>query len=303
MHWDDLRYVLAVAEEGSMNRAARRLEVNHATVLRRIARLETEIGRPLFVRQANTYLLTSAGQSIVGVAADFEARLALLDERAGAEVTALGGNLRVTTTDSLMVGLLADPVAEFQREHPGVALEFSITNHLLDLSRRHADVAIRPTRAPPQTLHAVRVADLAFGLYVAREYPLAGAEVGDPRHRWLVIDDSVMGPAMHEWLRRQVSDTNPMLRADSFVAIGSAAVRGLGLALLPCFMGDGHPELVRVQGPLDEVVTGLWVLRRPESVRVARVAAFCDAMTRALVAQADRLSGLGPSARQIDCAG
>ncbi|MEZ5661476.1 MAG: LysR family transcriptional regulator [Burkholderiaceae bacterium] len=291
MHWDDLRYVLAVAEEGSMNRAARRLEVNHATVLRRIARLETETGRPIFGRQANSYRLTPAGQALVSVATDVEQLLSALDERGGPDEISLRGSVRVTTTDSLMIGLLTDPMAAFQRSHPGVMLEFSITSHLLDLSRRHADVAIRPTRAPPSSLHGVRIGDLAFGIYCAADYPLRDREITDPAHRWLVVDESAMASPTQQWLQRHVPGAIAAIRADSFVVLGEAACRGLGLTLLPCFMADTRLPLIRLHGPLDEITNGLWILRRPEGARVARVAALCDSLAVALAEHAPLLAG------------
>lgn len=274
-----------------MNRAAQRLGVNHATVLRRIARLETEAGRPMFMRKGNDYRLTAAGQAFVGVAGDIEQMVRDLERRGEAEPYALAGTLRVTTTDSLMLGLLPDAVATFQRRHPRVVLEFNVTNHVLDLARRHADVAIRPTRAPPASLHAQRIGDLAFGVYAGEDYPLRDRPLGDPDHTWLVVDEAVMASPTLGWLTRHHPQARHALRADSFVVLGQAARRGQGLAILPCFLVRPGEGLVRVAGPLDEILTGLWILRPHDSTTLGRASAFAQTVLETLAAEHDRLAG------------
>lgn len=164
MDWDDLRYFHAVAEAGSLSAAARSLSVNHSTVYRRIAAFEAREGVALFDRIDGRYVLTAAGEEMRASSGRIAEEVDTLSRRLSGRDLRLTGTLRVTTTDSLAAEFLGPHIAGFVHTYPGIELELVIDTQHLSLSRRQADVAIRPTSVPPETLIGRRVAELAFAV-------------------------------------------------------------------------------------------------------------------------------------------
>lgn len=148
--WDDLRYVLAVAEHGSVAAGARALGVNHTTVLRRINALEAAQAVRLFERLPTGYALTAGGEELLAAARQMGEVVTALERRLAGQDLRLEGSLRATTIDTLMVSVLPTILAAFRAAHPGVQIEISVSNTIANLTKRDADVAIRPTDDPPR---------------------------------------------------------------------------------------------------------------------------------------------------------
>jgi DNA-binding transcriptional LysR family regulator len=144
LEWDDLRYVLAVATSGSLAGAARNLGVNHTTVLRRIGAFEQRLGLRLFERLPTGYVLTAGGEELITAARHIDDTVTALERKLAGQDLRLSGVLRITTTDTLMGSILPEILAEFRDSHPGIAIEVAISNLMFNLTRRDADVAIRP---------------------------------------------------------------------------------------------------------------------------------------------------------------
>src|SRR5262245_44529520 len=165
IEWDDLRFVLAVAAEGSLAGAARVLGVNHTTVLRRVNAFEERLGVRLFERLPAGYTLTTEGAELIEAARLMEDTVTSLERRLVGRDRKLAGTIRVTTTDTLAGSILPGILADFRRQHPGIALELATSNMVVSLSKRAADVAIRPAENPPEALVGRRVSSVAFALY------------------------------------------------------------------------------------------------------------------------------------------
>lgn len=309
MDWTDLRYALAVAEAGSLAGAARSLGVNHTTVLRRVGGLEARLGVRLFERLPAGYALTAAGEEALAVARGMDATIAALERRLAGQDLRLSGSLRVATTDTLALTVLMPHLAAFQAAHPDVALEVAISNAMANLTRRDADVAVRPAADPPEALVGRRVADVAYAVYGAAAYVARHRELGRDRpgwkhpgpgaldsHPWVAPDDSLAATATARWVRdRLPPSTAVACRLDSLLAIREAARAGMGLALLPCYLGDGAAGLRRIGGPLPDVRSSLWLLTHEDLRRAARVRAFTEFMAHALAGERDLLEGRRPS--------
>ncbi len=292
VNWDDLRYVLAVADHGSVASAARRLGVNHTTVLRRMHAFEEAKKIRLFERLPTGYVLTAEGEQLVAAARGIDDTVAALERRIAGQDLKLEGVIRVTTTDTFMMSVLPRHLASFRQEHSRIAIELALTNHRLNLTKRDADVAIRPAKEPPAPLIGKRVADVGFAVYGAGTYlenrsadPLAAD------HTWLAGDEVLANAPVASWMRRHVPDAQVAFRADSFVSLYQAAVAGLGLAALPCCLGDPDPALMRLQAPMDDLETGLWVLTHLDLGRAARIRAFIKHMEEALADDRQLLAG------------
>jgi DNA-binding transcriptional LysR family regulator len=157
----------------------------------------------------------------------------------------LEGNLRVTATDTLMASILPPALAAFSRAHPGITLEVSTANVIANLTKRDANVAIRAAGSPSETLVGRKISDIAWAIYAPLNYK-AGAADGLPAERWIGPDDSLAGTSYAKWLRERLPEAMIAARADSFVTIRDLIAEGVGLAALPCYLGDRSSRLRRL---------------------------------------------------------
>jgi DNA-binding transcriptional LysR family regulator len=296
LDWNDLRFVLAVADEGSLARAARALGVNHTTVLRRIATFEDQLGVRLFERLASGYVATSAGEELAAGARGMRDRVHELERRLVGQDLRLTGSVRVTTTDTLALAVIPPILADIALGHPGVRLELTTTTAMLSLTKRDADLAVRPTRKPPPNLVGRRVSPVAFALYAAPSYLARVPAKRDlARHTWLAPDDSLATTTIARWMARAVPADQIALRADTLTALAHAAAAGIGVVALPCYLGDSLAQLRRVRGVIPEMASELSVLTHEDLRGTARIRVVNDALVTALVAQQPLFAGQRPA--------
>ena len=282
INWDNLRYVLMVANKGSIAAAARELEVNRTTVLRRINLFQENLNCRIFERGDSGYVLTPEAEKMINAAREVEDTLFTMQRQIAGHELKLEGELRVTTTDSFMLSVLGPHLATFREKHPHIVVDLLVTNSVLDLNRRDADVAIRPTRYPDSSLVSKRLCDVEFGVYASVDYLESTAPGNIIEGRWIGLVDSLGTTPIGSWFDATIDKSRICMRCDSFVAIRIGAEAGIGLALLPCFLGDASQMLTRVEFPTRELTTGLWILTHPDLVRSARVHAFIDHFSEAL---------------------
>lgn len=289
--WDDVRYFLAVARGGSVRAAAKRLAVNHATVLRRISQLEERLGTQMFEKLPSGYRLTPAGDEVLDLAVKMEAASHQLETRVFGRDQSVRGPLRVTLAPFLASHLLMPDFAEFVRLHPEIELEIAPSGGLLNLTNRDADVAIRVVydRATlPLNLHGLQGPDLFGGVYLSRDLHAAWrAGEADPV-RWIVVgQDDIPAWAREGDLR---ASGVPLKTTDGETQV--AAVRqGLGVTILPCFVGDADPLLERSPGSNLYMHGTLWILTQGETRKTKRVRLFIEFMSRRLAAHALLFTG------------
>ena len=162
---DDFRLVKTIADAHSLPAAASRLGVNHSTVFRRLKQIEESLGVALFEKHRTGYTLTPAGEEVAALAAQMDEDIASITRRlAGREITP-AGELRLTTNDTLLVHLMTPLFAGFRDAFPDIRLDILIGNQALNLAKRDADVAIRATDKPPETLIGRRAARIGWALY------------------------------------------------------------------------------------------------------------------------------------------
>jgi DNA-binding transcriptional LysR family regulator len=292
MEWDDLRYVLAVAEAGSLSGAARALGVNHTTVLRRITTFEKALGVRLFERLPTGYTLTASGEELIAAARQVNDTVTDLERKLAGRDLRPSGAVRVTTTDSLMGSLLPEILAAFRQEHPEIRIEVVLSNALLNLSKRDADVAIRPAENPPQHLIGRSIAKVAFAVYAGSGYLARHGKVKGLREQtWVAPDDSLSQTSVARWMRAELPDSEVAMRADSFLGLKLAAEAGLGLAALPCYLGDTSAGLVCMHAPIKAMETALWILTHDDLRHTARIRAFTEFAASALARHRPLLEG------------
>lgn len=292
--WDDLRFVLAAARERGFSGAARALGVNHATVSRRIAGLETRLGVRLFERLPRGLAPTAAGERALETARRAEEEmLALAQDLAGRD-RALAGPLTVTAPQLLIAVHLAEVFAAYRARHPSVALTVNASNAPLNLSRREADVAIRVTNTPDETLVGRRATGQRRAFYVSRAYLAAnrqaietpGPETGIDCLVFQWWDDDVP-----EALRRLHPASRAAMRFDDMVALHAGVRAGLGAGFMPCFLGDSDPALTRLPGTDPAPYLDIWVVTHPSLRQVPRVRAFMTFVAGAIRSRAPLYMG------------
>jgi DNA-binding transcriptional LysR family regulator len=270
MDWDDYQYFLAVAGSGSVSAAARRLGQSHSTVLRRLDKLETALDVRLFERFQTGYVLTASGEELQALLAPIGEGMQDIERKLGGQDAALQGTIRVTTTDTLMAVLL--PVlADFRARYPGIQLQITVNNSFLNLSKRDADVAIRPSNTPPDNLVGRKVGTLRTAPYASTAY-LAQRSPGD--YDWIAPDDSLAHLRQARWLREHVPVDKYAASVDSLLGMAAAVEAGLGAGMLLCLLAEARPGLVRLADPDPALDTDVWILTHPDLRRVQRIRAF-----------------------------
>jgi molybdate transport repressor ModE-like protein len=290
--WDDVRYFLAAAREGSVRAAAKHLGVNHATVLRRIAQLEERLGAQMFEKLPSGYRLTAAGEEVVELANQMEATSHQLETRVFGRDQSVRGLLRVTLTPILATHLLMRDFADFARLYPDIEMEILSSGELANLTNREADVAIRVVydrKTLPLNLHGLKGPDLFGGVYIAGDRLDAWRAGAPDLIRWIVI--SMYG--VPDWASAgEIPTTGVPFRTTDAAAQLAAVQQGLGITTLPCFVGDAAPLLVRVPGTDRHMYGTLWLLTQGETRKTKRVRLFTEFISSRLAAQAPLLAGL-----------
>jgi DNA-binding transcriptional LysR family regulator len=290
--WDDVRYFLAVAREGSVRAAAGGLGVNHATVLRRIAQLEERLGVQMFEKLPSGYRLTAAGDEVLEFANQMEASSHQLETRVFGRDQSVRGLLRVTLPPFLATHLLMPDFADFARMHPGIEVEILSSGEVANLTNREADVAIRfvsDRKNLPLNLHGLMGPEVRSGVYMSRDR-LAAWRAGalDPIRRIVAGNHGIP-----DWAYQgEVRITEVPFRTPDAEAQVVAARQGIGITRLPCFVGDADPLLVRVPGTDLDMQAALWLLTQGETRKTKRVRLVTEFLSRRLAGYAPLLAGL-----------
>ncbi len=276
LDWGHLRFFLELARTGSLSRAAQRLRVDRNTVARRVAALEEELGLSLFERGPQGWTRTGAGDELAALAGRVEEDVLALARHADARDRALSGTVRLTTATHLAAYLLAPALPRLRERHPGLVLEVAADQRMFDLTRREADLALRMGRPREVGLVTRKLSDVAYGLYASAAYAGGGARRVDfAADAFVGFDDSLARVPQERWLTRLAPDHRVVFRTNSTASLQAAARAGVGVAMLPCFLAEGDPAIVRLDGP-EPVQHELWLLVHGDLRRTPRVRAVIE---------------------------
>jgi DNA-binding transcriptional LysR family regulator len=293
LDWNDLRYVLAIARAGNIAAAAPELEVHESTVLRRLNALEKQLGTRLFERFPTGYIATPAGEEICRTAQQMEENILALDRRISGQDLRPSGTIRVTTTDSLLLGLLTPHLIAFRAAYPEIELEVIVSHLTFNLTKRDADIAIRTTNRPPETLVGRRVGSMATAIYGSKTYLAAHKQVNDwANHTWIGPDES-LALESEQWLLKSFPGIRCHYRVNTLMGMLAAVKENLGLAALFCFMAHSEPQLQCAHPPIPELAKDLWLLTHADMRNVTRIRTFIDFIAAALKPRLDLLEAKG----------
>jgi DNA-binding transcriptional LysR family regulator len=276
--WRDLHFLAALARLGSLSAAARELGVDHATVGRRVAALERDLSLRLVDRLPRRSPLTAEGAEIAALAGEMERSAQAIERRARGLAVSPSASVRVSAPPAVAARLIAPRVAEFLRAHPSVSLALIGASHNAALDRGEADVAVRLSRPTENDLLIRRIGVMRFALYATPQ--LAAA----PPERWVFIgyDAALDHVPQQVWLRSILAGRPLAFQASDLFGQAEAARAGLGVVVLPRFMGDGDRALTRLPAGSAPPDRDIWLVTYPDLKRSPAIRAVMDFLAEAI---------------------
>ncbi|PSL17353.1 LysR family transcriptional regulator [Shimia abyssi] len=284
-NWDDMRFVLAVADTGTVSGAARRLGVNHATVLRRVAAFENRHGVDVFERTSKGYRVNAEYVHIIEAARDVGNAVKSVEHLMSGTQAPLVGTVRISSTDSFCQVVLPPIIGAFHNAVSGIKIAMISTNAYSNFSQSHADIAVRPAQGLSDDMVGDVAARLGFGVYAVDPAP----------ETWLGLSGPLVRSNAANWMSENVPAERIVGAADSFMVLATLARLGMGRAVLPCSVGDAVPELCRLDSPGELISVPIWVACHVDLVGVSRVGAVRRFLVAGLEARAAQLAGYGAS--------
>ncbi|GAB4526087.1 MAG: LysR substrate-binding domain-containing protein [Haliangiales bacterium] len=296
MDWDDVRHFLALARAGSVRAAGAALDVSHSTVARRVDALEARLATRLFHRHSTGFVLTEAGHQMVPSAERIEHELAALERGLAGRDERLVGPVSITCTDHLIATIVLSGLAPLIADHPDIEVALTVDPRPFDLGRREADIAIR-SQARGSQLPGWLVGQLAVPIVLASYIAVAHQGSLDPeqdgtRPRWLGYED-------RELQRTLIASSSypdlPIWGSFATLELALEAARaGLGLAVLPTYVGDPDPAMRRLTKPDLTHFADLWVVSHPDLRDTARFKAVRQQLVATLRARRGLFEGQQP---------
>lgn len=261
--WNNLRYFLEVARRGKLSAAALRLGVDHTTVARRIGALEAALGLTLFDRANRSYSLTADGRRLLAHAEKMEAGSIELLDAVEPSVSGPTGTVRLATPEAFGSQFVALHAASFRAHNPGIEMELIAESRPLSLTRREADAAISLSKAVQGRVFSEKIGDYRLRLYAAPSYLQGHPPIvrpGDLKdHQFIWYVDDLLPLPQLKMLDKMIGAPHVVFRTTSVTGQANAAAAGLGLALLPCFVGDKMASLTTVLPREISIIRDLWL--------------------------------------------
>jgi len=282
LDWNDLRYFLAVAREGSTLAGGRSLRVSQTTVARRIAALEGALGFPLFEKRQAGYALTPAGQDLIERAEQAEQAFGAFADAAAAQSRDVSGTVKITTEEVYAITLLAPLLTELHQLHPEIIIDLDTSQAVRDLGAGEADISLRSTKAGNQAAGLVgrQLCTDDWALYCSRAY---AERQGVPRtiaqmkkHPFIGGGGGNLWIHYQAWLKALGLERQVAMHHATSGGLLSGVRAGFGIAVLPCIVADGDPDLVQCVTPRPDHERILWLFTHERVRRTPRVRAVID---------------------------
>lgn len=303
LDWNDLKYFLAVARDGSTLAAARSLRTSQTTVARRIAAMERALGIHLFEKRQAGYALTPEGQNLLGRAEQVETALRGFSDAASAHSRSVSGTVKITTEEIYATTILAPLLRELHELHPDIVIELDTSQAVRDLGAGEADISLRSTKADTQLPAGLVGRQLCiddWALYCSRDY---AARIGVPRTRAELKNHSFIGGGggnlwihYQNWLQSLGLEQQVAMHHATSGGLLSGVRSGFGIAVLPCIVADSDPDLVQCLPPRGEHGRILWLFTHERVRHTPRVRTVIDFLYERLSRHIRRLEGKAAAA-------
>lgn len=267
-NWDNLRYILAVIDAGSLSGAARDLKVNHATILRRIATFEAEYGGAIFEKRASGYRLLPGKVALVEALREVENSVLTVERQMMGANPELSGTVRISSTDTICQFLLPDLLPSLKSSAPQLEIDLLSNNTHVDFARMEADLFVRPAMTKPDGMNAQTPTQLVMRAF------------GTPNHvdKWFGLQGPLAKSAAGGWMSENLPQDSVTSGSDSFVVLSRMAQTGAGIAILPSFVGDTVPGLVHLADRMPDIKVPIWVGTHQDLRDIPRIRAVRKAV-------------------------
>ncbi len=274
LDWEEIKSFAVVAAAGTVRRAAKELRVHHSTLSRRIDSLENALGTKMFDRKPEGYVLTAAGEQLAKTVQECGIKLNDAERVISGQDQEPSGVVTVTMAEPMAVHAFAPRLTEFAEAHPDIEVRMIMTTKVVDIARREADIALRIDNNPPETLVGKRLFPYYQTVYATQDYlDRHDFENAPEAARW--ISWRAGRTRFPNWTQETGFGRVPLWGHFPEPAMQQAAARGgLGLAMLPCIMGDNDPALVRASSRPPMKARDIWLLTHSDLRRTARIKAF-----------------------------
>ncbi|MCX5542139.1 LysR family transcriptional regulator [Paraburkholderia sp. CNPSo 3076] len=278
--WDNLRVFLAAARAQSGLEASHILRMSQSTISRRIQRLEKDTGTKLFKRSSQGLSLTSSGHRLLEHVEKLESTLSAVETTVFSDAVALSGEIRLGATEGFGTFFLAPQLANFCSRHPAITLDILPLPRTLNLSKREADASVAIDRPSANSFVTCKLTEYRLLPYASKAYLERSSKIRNKddliNHRWIdYVDDLIFSPqqfSLTSWL----PSLKPSFRSTSVIAQAQAVKAGLGIAVLPCFLGSVTGDLVPILPKEVDIRRTFWLVAPPERREIARVKALWE---------------------------
>jgi DNA-binding transcriptional LysR family regulator len=293
--WDDLKMFLEVARHGSVHAAAKRLRLDHSTVCRRIGRLESLLAVKLFDRSRKGIAVRSEAQGLLKHIEQMDRHAGHLEDAFLRGKSTTTQVVRIATMEGIASGYLARRLPALAQFGPNVKIELVSIPQAVDLSRKEADVFLSFFNPDARGLKSTLFGTFSLFLYCSKDYL---RRHGAPRtredldaHVFVGYIDDLLTINAVRWLDEVVTAPDMSFHSNSVFAQCNAAVSGLGIALLPTFVGEGVAGLQRILPENVSVQREVWVSVRTEQSHLSRIKAATQFLKHIFAHDVDFLLG------------
>lgn len=280
--WEDIKFFIALAKEKRLQRAAKLIQSNHTTVYRRILNFEEKFGVKLFESTPYGYNLTPAGEELYEKIDNLEDRMdEIFNSLQGLE-TKLKGNIQITTTSSVATTFLPFILKKLQKSWPDLFIDLKVSNNFYNLSKREADIAIRPSSDVPEHLIGRNLGKINFSVFASMSYLKENEKLGKlnlqnlKNHTHIILDESLEHLKSKKWIDSRISEETRVYRVNGLSVMAQMCSNGIGLALLPDYYGKVYKNLVVAYRPKDFIGSDFWILSHKNMSKIPRVKTCTD---------------------------
>ena len=275
LDWDDLRIVLAICRAGSLAGAARELGTSHSTVFRQINKIEKKFSTRFFNRLPHGYEMTEAGELMLRKVGGIEDAIVELRRELQGKDLRLQGNIRLTAPEGVSHYMLMPHLASFYRAHPDITIELLPSSVVFEMGRSEVDLAIRMTDSPPQNCIAKKICNFRMGLYASDAYLQNAGDRPVWEYDYVLCQYYLQPLSKHVWKGNAIPHIK--FSSDNILSIANAAKADLGVAVLPCLIGDRESTLTRIDSPtITFFKSELWILMHADLRQTTRVKALMN---------------------------
>ena len=279
----DLVTVLGLVRAGTLAAAGEQLGQDASTVFRSLQRIEKGLALQLFERSRSGYIATELAHEVAARAERMEAELEAARSATQSDPGQVSGSVKITTTDTVLHGLVAPALKPLQHLHPLLGFELVAGNELASLTRRDADIAVRATKRPPAHLVGKNVGPIRVALFTARK---GGSRNRDDAalaaQNWIAPDDALPEHPSVVWRKKRFPKVMPKYRVNSILTVAEMVAQGMGVGLLPLFLGQQRKDLVQLGEEIEECQTELWLLTHTDARHLRRVAVVYQHLVNSL---------------------